>query len=177
MDYSSVGIIFILIILIVIALVVALKLLSTGEEQITTRQIYSTPVPMDDSKFLTAFIKPVYDDGLEEMETAVDAIRDGLEFYGRGAFVDAGEQFIAAGRSNDAAIDKFRELLTLVEDPTVDYARNARDRLQDSKMFQELAKAMESACDAMLADRATEAHIFEEKARDARKLAEEWKKE
>ncbi|HEY3273374.1 MAG TPA: hypothetical protein VGJ92_06405, partial [Methanocella sp.] len=75
MDYNSVGIIFVFIMLIVIALVVALKLLGTGEEQITTRQINSTPIPMDESKFLTAFLKPVYDDGMEELDTAVEAIR------------------------------------------------------------------------------------------------------
>jgi hypothetical protein len=177
MDYSSVGTIFLFIVLIIIALVVALKLLSTGEDQITTRQINSTPVPMDEGKFLIAFLKPVYDDGLEEMETAVDAIRDGLDFYGRGAFVNAGEQFIDAGRSIDAAIAKFREVLTLVEDPEVKYAKDARDRLRDCKRFQDLAKDMESACDAMLDDNAAEAGALEEKVKDIKKFAEEWQKE
>jgi hypothetical protein len=177
MDYSSVGTIFIFILLIVIALVVALKLLSTGEEQITTRQVNSTPVPMDESKFLTAFLKPVYDDGLEEMETAVDAIRDGLDFYGRGAFVDAGEQFIAAGRSCDAAIRKFREVLSLVEDPALDYAGNATDRLRECNKLLELANDMESAGDAMLENNAVEARALVEKSADAKKFAEEWKKE
>jgi predicted transcriptional regulator len=132
---------------------------------------------MDESKFLTAFLKPVYDDGLEEMETAVDAIRDGLDFYDMGAFVDAGEQFIAAGRSNDAASLKFREVLSLVEDPAVDYAKNARHRLIDCKRFQELAEDMESACDAMLAEKVAEAGALIEKSADAKKFAEEWKKE
>ena len=177
MDLNSLGIIFIFILLIVIALAVALKLLGTGEEQITTRQINSTPLPMDESNFLTSFLKPVYDDGLEEMETAVDAIKDGLDFYGRGAFVDAGEQFIAAGRSNDAAIRKFREVISLVEDPAVDYAKNARDRLRTASQLQELAKHMENACDEMLENKTFEARALEEKAKDARKLVEEWKKE
>jgi hypothetical protein len=177
MDYSSVGIIFLFILLIIVALVVALKLLSTGEEQITTRQINSTPVPMYEGKFLTAFLKPVYDDGLEEMETAVDAMKDGLDFYGRGAFVDAGEQFIDGRRCVEAAILKFREVLTLVEDPEVDYAKNARNRLKDCKRLQDLAEDMESACDAMLDSRAADARALEDKVKDARKLAEEWKKD
>jgi hypothetical protein len=177
MDFSSIGILFIFIILIILALVVALKLLNTGDKQITTRQINSTPVPMDESKFLTAFLKPVYDDGLAEMETAADALRDGLDFYGRGAFVNAGEQFIDAGRSIEAATDKFREVLTLVEDPAVDYAKYARHRLIDCKRFQELAEDMEKACDEMLADKVVEARALEEKSVDARKLVEAWKKE
>jgi hypothetical protein len=177
MDYSSVGIIFMFILLIVVALVVAIKLLSTGEDEITTRQINSTPVPMDEGKFLTAFLKPVYDDGLEEMETAVESIRDGLDFYGRGAFVDAGEEFIDARRSAEAASGKFREVQTLVEDPAVDYAKKARNRLIDCRRLQDLAKDMESASDAMLDNRASDAKALEERVADTRKFAEEWKKE
>jgi hypothetical protein len=177
MDYSSVGIVFIFIILIVLALVVAIKLLSTGEEQITTRQISPTPATMDEGKFLTAFLKPVYDDGLAELETAVDALKDGLDFYGRGAFVDAGEQFIDGRRGIDAATGKFREVMALVEDPAVDYAKKARNRLIDCKRLQDLAKDMETACDAMLAGRSAEARALEEKVADARKIVDEWKNE
>jgi hypothetical protein len=124
-----------------------------------------------------AFLKPVYDDGLEEIDTAVEAIKDGFDFYGRGAFVDAGEQFIAAGHSNDAAIHKFREVLSLVEDPAIDYAINARNRLLECKELRELAKDMESACDAMLSDKFYESRAFEEKVQKARQFAEAWKKE
>lgn len=177
MDYTSVGIIFLFIVLIIIALVVAIKLLSTGEEEITTRQLNSTPVSVDDSTFLTAFLKPVYDEGIEEIDTAVEAVKDGLDFYDRGAFVDAGEQFIDARRSIDVATRKFREVQTLVEDPAVDYAKKARNRLIDCKRLGDLAKDMEGACDAMLDDRASEARALEEKARDNKKLVDEWKKE
>jgi hypothetical protein len=177
MDLSSVGIVILFILMIIVALVVALKLLSTGEEQITTRQINSTPLPMDESMFLTTFLKPVYDDGLDEMETAVDAIKDGLDFYGRGAFVNAGEQFIDGRRSIDAATNKFREVLTLVEDPEGDYAKNARNRMKDCKRLQDLAKDMESACDAMLEERTADARALEDKVKDAKKFTEEWKKE
>lgn len=175
MDLSSIGVLFIFILLIILALVVALKLLSTGDKDITTRQINSTPVPMDEGKFLTAFLKPVYDDGLEEMETAADALRDGLDFYGRGAFVAAGEQFIDARRSTDAAISKFQEVLTLVEDPAVDYAKNARRRLGECKRFQELAKGMENASDAMLEEKVAEAWALAENVKDERKFVEEWR--
>lgn len=177
MDLSGLGIIVIFIILVFLALIVALKLLSTGDKQITTRQIYTTPLPTDESNFLTSFLKPVYDDGLAEMETAVDALKDGLDFYGRGAYVNAGEQFIEAGRCSEAAIRKFREVLSLVEDQTVDYAKFARHRLIDCNRFQELAGDMEKACDEMLADKKFEARALEEKSRDARKLVEAWKKD
>ncbi len=175
MDYSSVGIILLFILLIAAALAVALKLLGTGEGQVTTRQV--TSVPMDEDKFLTTFLRPVYNDGLDEMETAVDSIRDGLDFYEKGAFVNAGEEFIDAGRSFDAATLKFREVLTLVEDPAVDYAKKARNRLIDCKRLRDLAKDMESACDAMLEERASDARALEEKSKDVKKLAVEWKKE
>ncbi len=174
MDLSGLGIIVIFIILVFLALIVALKLLSTGDKQITTRQIYTTPLPTDESNFLTSFLKPVYDDGLAEMETAVDALKDGLDFYGRGAFVNAGEQFIDAGRSIEAATRKFREVLSLVEDQTMDYAKFARHRLIDCKRFQELAGDMEKACDEMLAGKNFEARALEEKSKDARKLVEAW---
>jgi hypothetical protein len=174
MDYSSLGIIILFILLIILALAVALKLLGTGEAQITTRQINAMPVPLDEGKFLTAFLKPVYDDGLDEMETAADALRDGLDFYGRRAFVDAGEQFIDAGRHVEAATDKFRELLAMVEDPTLDYAKLARHRLIDCNRFGELAEEMEKACDALLDGREAEARALEEKVKDARKFAEDW---
>jgi hypothetical protein len=111
------------------------------------------------------------------MDTAVDAIKDGLDFYERGAFVNAGEQFIDARHSIEEATHKFREVLSLVEDPAVDYAKNARHRLIDCKRFQDLAEDMESACDAMLADKAAEARALEEKSADAKKFAGEWKKE
>lgn len=177
MDLSGLGIIVIFIILVFLALIVALKLLSTGDKQITTRQIYTTPLPTDESNFLTSFLKPVYDDGLTEMETAVDALKDGLDFYGRGAYVNAGEQFIDAGRSIEAATDKFREVLTLVEDQTVDYAKFARHRLIDCKRFDELAKDMEKASDEMLAGKSFEARALEEKSMDTKKLVETWKKD
>ncbi len=135
MDLSGIGIILIFIILVFLALIVALKLLSTGDKLITTRQSYTTPLPADESNFLTAFLKPVYDDGLAEMETAADAFRDGLDLYGRGAYVNAGEQFIDAGRCTEAATRKFREVLSLVEDQTMDYAKFARHRLIDCKRF------------------------------------------
>jgi hypothetical protein len=174
MDLSGLGIILIFIILVFLALIVALKLLSTGDRDITTRQINPTLAPADESNFLTSFLKPVYDDGLNEMETAVDALKDGLDFYGRGACVNAGEQFIDAGRSIEAATAKFREVLTLVEDQTLDYAKFARHRLIDCKRFQELAEDMEKACDEMLAGKAFEARALEEKSMDARKLVEAW---
>ncbi len=177
MDYSSVGIVFIFILLIIIALVVFIKLLSVGEEQITTRQINATPVPMDEGKFLTAFLKPVYEDGLEEMETAVDALKDGIDFYGRGAFVEAGEQFIEGRRSVGAATRKFREVQALVEDPSIDYAKKARNRLIDCKRLQDLADEMEHACDARLENKFFDARALEEKIADSKKFVEEWKKE
>jgi hypothetical protein len=174
MDLSGLGIIIIFIILVFLALIVALKLLSTGDKLITTREIYSTPLPADESNFLTSFLKPVYDDGLSEMETAVDALRDGLDLYGRGAYVNAGEQFIDARRCIEAATRKFREVLSLVEDQTMDYAKFARHRLIDCKRFQELAEDMEKACDEMLAGKSFEAQALEEKSMDVRKLVEAW---
>lgn len=178
MDLGSIGIIFLFILLIIVALVVAIKLLSTGEEEITTSHLSPTPAgPLDEGKFLTAFLKPIYDDGMEEMETAVDAVKDGLDFYARGAFVDAGQQFIDARRSIEAATRKFREVQSLVEDPAVDFAKKARNRLIDCKRLGDLAKDMESACDAMLDSRAADARALEERAGDNKKFAEEWKKE
>jgi hypothetical protein len=174
MDLSGPGIVLIFIILVFLALIVALKLLSTSDKQITTRQIYTTPLPGDESNFLTSFLKPIYDDGLSEMETAVDALKDGLDFYGRGAYVNAGEQFIDAGRSVEAATAKFREVLTLVEYKTMDYAKFARHRLTDCKRFQELAGDMEKACDEMLAGKTFEARVLEEKSLDGRKRVEAW---
>jgi hypothetical protein len=175
MDFTSIGTLLILICLIILALAVALKLLNTADKQFTTRKINSPPAPMDEDRFLTSFLKPVYDDGLAEMETAADALRDGLDFYGRRAFVNAGEQFIDAGRSIDAATNKFNELLALVEDPSEEYAKKARHRLIDCKRFEELALDMEKACDAMLARKTFEARVLEEKVRDSKKFVEEWR--
>ena len=177
-DFSGIAVIVIFIALIVAALAIALKLLSTGQELLEPqRQVNATPVPMDEAKFLAAFLKPVYDDGLEEMETAVDAARDGLDFYGRGAVVEAGEQFIAAGRSLDVAGRKFREVLGLVEDPGEEYARLSKARLAEVKRLAELAKDMDAACDAMLEGRKADADFIVDRVSHLRKLADAWRKE
>ena len=176
-DLTGIVVILIFILLIILALAVALKLLGTGEGQIAAQQVSGAPVPMDEGKFLIAFLKPIYEDGLEEMETAVGSIRDGGDLYRRDAYVEAAEEFIAGRRSVEAAARKFREVMSLVEDPEEGYVQKARARLAECKRFLELAKEMESACDAMLADRPAEARAIVDRTGHLRKLAEEWEKD
>jgi hypothetical protein len=178
-DLSGVFVILIFIFLVIIALAVALKLLglSLSEDTAGGQQAGTPPAPGDEGRFLASFLQPIYDDGLDEMENAVDEVRDGLDFYGHGACVEAGEAFIAARRSLDAAARKFREVRTLVEDPQVEHAIKARSRLDECQRLAEMAEAMENACDATLEGREAEARALEDKASGLRKLTEEWKKE
>jgi hypothetical protein len=87
------------------------------------------------------------------------------------------EQFIDARHSLDTATGKFREVQSLVEDPAVDYAKKARNRLIDCKRLIDLATDMEGASDAMLDNRAADARALEARVADHKKFAEEWKKE
>ena len=45
----------------------------------------------------------------------------------------------------------------MVEDPGHEYAKKSLSHIDECKRFREMAKEMESACDAMLEDRVAEA--------------------
>ncbi|OPY29247.1 MAG: hypothetical protein A4E28_00992 [Methanocella sp. PtaU1.Bin125] len=176
-DTGGLAIIIIFILLIVIALATALKLLSMNEDQLIAKQAGPQTQASEESNFVSSFLKPIHGDGLDELENAVDAIRNGYDYYRHEAYVNAGEEFIAARHSADAAARKFREVMSMVEDPGHEYAKMSLGRIEECKRFRELAKDMESACDAMLEDRAADAKAAVDKTGNLRKLVDEWKKE
>lgn len=176
-DMAGLGAIIIFIVFIILGLLLALKLLSPGETKnpADRDQLPATPIPADESKFLHGFLRPIYGDGIDHLETGVEVVKESLDFYERNAYVDAGEGFINAGRSIDAAARKFREVLNMVEDPDMDYAKLAKARLAECKQLRNMARAMEAACDAMIAGNKDEAAALVETARGMRGLAEGWK--
>ncbi len=176
-DLGGLTVVLIFIFLIVIALATALKLLSMNEDQLAAKQAGTLTQATEESNFVASFLRPIYDDGLEELENAVDSIRNGLDYYGHEAYVNAGEEFIAARQSTDAAAKKFREVMSMVEDSGNEYAKKSLAHIDECKRFREMAKEMESACDAMLEDRAAEAQAAMGRAGDIRALADKWKKE
>jgi hypothetical protein len=176
-DLGSLGVILIFIFLIAIALAIALKLLSMNEDQLRSRQAGPVTQAAAEGNFLESFLKPIYDDGLEQMENAVDSIGNGLDYYDHGAYVNAGEEFIAARHSIDTAYRKFREVMSLVEDRENEYAKKSIARMADCKRFLEMAKDMESASDAMLEDRDADAKAILDRTKDLRKMIDAWKKE
>lgn len=147
-----------------------------SEKEIEAKQVSNTPVPMDDGKFIKTFIAPIYEDGLEEMETATECVKVGFASYRHGAYVEAGEEFIAATDSIDNATRKFREMLALIEDEVSADTKKARERLAECKRFREMARKMEAACDMMIANKPDEARALEDSARHLSKLADEWSK-
>jgi hypothetical protein len=156
-DLGGLTIILIFIFLIVIAMAIALKLLSMNEDQLIAKQSGPQTQAAEESNFVTSFLKPIYSDGLDELENAVDSIRNGLDYYEHEAYVNAGEEFIAASHSSDAAIRKFREVMSMVEDPGHEFAKKSLARIDECKRFGQAAKDLEGACDAMLEERAAEA--------------------
>ncbi|WP_048197708.1 hypothetical protein [Methanocella arvoryzae] len=176
-DTAGLGAMIVLILLILIALAIILWLLNPKDRHIEAKQVNSTPVPFDDGQFMEAFVKPIYEDGLEHLENAVDSIRSGFDIYDNGAYVEAAEEFISATRSTDEASRKFREVLAMVEDQEAAPIKNARARLTECKQIRQGAKDMETACDAMIAGKKAEAQPLLDGARNLRRLAAEWKKE
>ena len=176
-DLGGLTIILIFIFLIVIAMATALKLLSMNEDQLIAKQAGPQTQASEESNFVTSFLKPIYGDGLDELENAVDSLRNGLDYFDHEAYVNAGEEFIAASRNSDTAARKFREVMSMVEDPGHEYAKKSLARIDECKRFREMAKEMESACDAMLEDRVAEARTIVDRASGLGKLVNEWKKE
>jgi hypothetical protein len=176
-DFGGLAIILIFIFLIIIALATALKLLSMNEDQLIAKQGGPLTQATQETNFVASFLKPIYRDGLDELENAVDSVRNGLDYYGHEAYVNAGEEFIAAGHSTDTAARKFREVMSMVEDPGNEYAKKSLARIDECKRFREMAKEMESACDAMLENRVAEARAITDRTSGLRKLVDEWKKE
>ncbi|HMK46926.1 MAG TPA: hypothetical protein VK436_09900 [Methanocella sp.] len=176
-DAGSIGVIAMIILLIVIVLAVLLKLLNPGDREIEVQQVNATPVPFDDSRFMDAFVEPVYEDGLEHLEDAVDSIRNGWDVFEHGAYVEAAEEFIAASRSIDEASRKFREMLSMVDDQGSPQVKLSRQRLAECKRFRQGARDMEAACDAMLAGKKDDALALVSGAKGVRRQADEWKKE
>jgi hypothetical protein len=178
-DTTGLGIAVIFIFIIVAGLILALKLLSPGKDRSPAggqEEAATASIPADEGRFLHGFLRPIYEDGLDDLETGVDVIRESLEFYGRGAFVDAGEGFIGAGRSIDSAARRFREVLNMVEDPGIEDATRAKARLVECRQLRVLARDMEGACDAMIAGNQAEADALVGKAKAAMPLVEGWKK-
>jgi len=176
-DSGGICTIVVIIVLIIVVLAVLLKVLNPGDRKIEVQQVNATPVPFDDGRFADAFMKPVYDDGLEHLENAVDSIRNGWDIFENGAFVEAAEEFIAAARSTDEASRKFRELLAMVDDPGNPQVKLSRQRLAECKRFRQGARDMEAACDAMIAGKRDDAMALVDGAKGVRKQAGEWKKE
>jgi len=175
-DTTGLGAMIVLIFLILLALVIILWLLKPSNRKIEADQVNATPIPFDDSKFMNAFMGPVYEDGLEHLENAVDSILSGFDIFEHGSYVEAAEEFIAAAHSTDEASLKFREVLAMVEDQDTAHTKNARSRLIECKGFKQGAEDMEAACDAMLAGNKGEAQALIERAKNLRKHAREWKK-
>ncbi|MGA9139170.1 MAG: hypothetical protein WBZ29_03040 [Methanocella sp.] len=176
-DLGGIAIIIIFIFLIVIALIMALKLLSMDEDQLIAKQGGPLTQATQETNFVASFLRPIYNDGLDELENAVDSIGNGLDYYGHEAYVNAGEEFIAAGHSTDAAVRKFREVMSLVEDTGNDYAKKSLAHLEECKRLREIEKDLESACDAMLENRAADAQAAMGRAGNIRALVDAWKKE
>ncbi len=176
-DFGGIVIILIFIFLIVIAMVMALKLLSMNEDQLIAKQAGPLTQATEESNFVSSFLRPIYIDGLDGLENAVDSIRNGLDYYGHEAYVNAGEEFIAAGHNTEAAGRKFREVMSMVEDPGNEYAKKSLLHMDECKRFREMAKEMESACDAMLEGRKADAQAAVGRVGDLRALADAWKKE
>lgn len=176
-DIGGLTIILIFIFLIIIAMATALKLLSMNEDQLIAKQSGPQTQSSEESNFVTSFLKPIYSDGLDELENAVDSIRNGLDYYDHEAYVNAGEEFIAASRSADTAARKFREVMSMVEDPGHEYAKKSLARIDECKRFREMAKDLESACDAMLEDRAADAKKMLDRTSGIRKLVNDWMNE
>jgi len=174
-DLTGLAMVLIAIVVIIMGLLIALRLLSPGDERLAARQV--SEAALDEGRFLQGFLRPLYEDGVDHLDTAVEIAREALDFYAKGAYVDAGEGFIAAGRSAGDAARKFREVLGMVEDPAVDYARLAKVRLAEGKQLREWSRGMEAACDAAIAGNETEAAAQAEKARHLRAFIDQWKKE
>ena len=175
-DTTGLGAMIVLIFLILFALVIVLWLLKPSNRKIEANQVNATPIPFDDGKFMDAFMGPIYEDGLEHMENAVDSIQNGLDIYEHGTYVEAAEEFIAASHSLDEASIKFREVLAMVEDQDTAHTKNARARLIECKGLRQGAEDMEAACDALLAGKTGEAQALLDRAKNLRKHAREWKK-
>lgn len=176
-DTTGLGAMIVLIFLILLALAIILWLLNPANRQIGVKQVNATPIPFDDGKFMDSFMTPIYEDGLDQLENAVDSIRNGFDIYDHGAYVEAAEEFISATRSTDEASRKFREVLAMVEDQETAQIKNARARLVECKQLRQGAKDMEAACDAMIAGKKAEAQTLLDSAKNLRRLAAEWKKE
>ena len=176
-DMGGICTIVVIVALVIIVLAVLLKLLNPGDRKIEEQQVNATPIPFDDGRFMDAFMKPVYDDGIEHLEDAVDSIRNGWEIFEHGAFVEAAEEFISASRSTDEASRRFREVLSMVDDQENPQVKLSRQRLTECKRFRQGARDMEAACDAMLAGKRDDAMALVDGAKGVRKQAGEWKKE
>jgi hypothetical protein len=174
-DTYGLGAMVVLILLIVAALAIVMWLLNSANRDIAAKQINATPIPHDDGKFMDAFVGPIYDDGLEHLENAVDSLRNGLDIFDHGAYVEAAEEFIGATRATDEASRKFREVLAMVEDQEAAHIKKARGRLTECKQLRQGAKDLETACDAMISGKKDEARALIDGTKGLRKLVAEWK--
>lgn len=180
---TSLGSMIVTIILIFIALYILLKFFREGngeEEEKTPNAPEVLPesrlrqAQVNDERFLRLFTQPMFEEGINELETAVDSIRLGCELYGRGAWIEASEEFHEAGKNLDEASERFREVLAMLEDQDSAEAKKAKDGLSECKRFHMVSSDAENACDAMIEEREEDAKKIVPDIGEIEKMAREW---
>lgn len=127
------------------------------DESEPVQQVIENPPEVRDEEFIRSYTGPIIEDALESMETAVESIRLGLYYYGRGTWEAAGEEFHSAARGIDDASGRLKEVNVLIEDQSSAPSREAKARSDECRRLRALTIRMEEACDARVDGKEEEA--------------------
>ncbi|MCD1296314.1 hypothetical protein CUJ83_15025 [Methanocella sp. CWC-04] len=174
------GAMMITVFLLLIAIYILLRFLKGGEnrEYIEMDEAQEaariSQIKKKEKEFLDSFTGPMLEDGIEDLDMAIESIKLGAEYFDNGAFVEAGEEFVAARKSTDESAKKLKEVIAMVEDPAHTNSVMAKKVLEECKMFREGSERMEKACDAMLDGNEKEAKELAANKEKLLKMAKEW---
>lgn len=144
------------------------------EEPVFTAE--KKPAMMSDEEFIESYTGPMLEDALEALEEAVDSIRAGMEYYKRSVWVSAGEEFHSAAKGIDAAAERLKEVVAIVEDQSSKPSRQAKARIDECRQLRALTIQMEEACDSWVDGKEGEAKRLESVMPELERLASSFKK-
>jgi len=147
----------------------------TGRQE-TTVPLEKGRAEMSDEEFIDSYTAPMLEDALDVLDSAVDSIKSGLDFYKRCVWEAAGDEFHAAAKGIDGASLRLRDVVAMVEDPGSKPSTEAKARLEQCRQLRALTIRMEEACDARVEGKEDEAKRLDEIMPGLESLAINFKK-
>lgn len=135
-----------------------------GEEKLPAKPVMRKEI--SDEEFIDSYTGPIMEDALDKLDSAVDSIKSGIDYYQRSVWEAAGEEFHSAVKGIDNASTRFKEVVSMVENQQSKPSRQANARIEEGRKLRMLAIRMEEACDGRvegkwLEDKNTEAAMAE----------------